>query len=158
MRTGVMSCPAGKAADDAATQQLLARERALGLLCSAVEKARQGGHQYLSGTLHNVAKALANAQPQPGAHEAVLAAGYGSSEPLCYSILGCVRPQSLHLRAVRFGWRILHMCGLPSQQCLHVRVQECLHHFRDSGFACLWFCSIVKIHTSDSFMTVRQLM
>ena len=129
MRTGVTSCPAGDAVDDAATQQLLARESALGMLCSAVEKARQGGHQYLSGTLHNVAKALANAQTRPGAHGAVLAAGYGSSEPPCYSILGCMQPQSLHLRVIRFRWRILHICGLPSQQCLHISRQNCPHQF-----------------------------
>lgn len=51
------------------------------MLCCAVDKARDGGHQYLSGTLHNVAKALAHAQPQPDMQSALFAAGYGSSKP-----------------------------------------------------------------------------
>lgn len=57
------------------------------MLCCAVDKAQQGGHQYLSGTLHNVAKALANAQPQPDLHKALLAAGYGSSKALTFSTM-----------------------------------------------------------------------
>ena len=77
---GVTSCPQSSATQVAAFQQLLAQEQALGMLCSAVDKAREGKHQYLSGTLHNVAKALANAQPQPDMQEALLAAGYGSSK------------------------------------------------------------------------------
>ncbi len=68
--------------EDAASQQLLAQEQALDMLCCAVDKAREGKHQYLSGTLHNVAKALAHAQPQPDMHSALLAAGYGSRKPL----------------------------------------------------------------------------
>ena len=51
------------------------------MLHCAARKAREGAHQYLSGTLHNVAKALAHAQPRPDMHSALLAAGYGSSEP-----------------------------------------------------------------------------
>ena len=78
MHAGTTPCTAGSADRDAGAPQL-AQERALSMLCCAVEKAQRGGHQYLSGTLHNVAKALAHAQPQPGAHEALLAAGYGSS-------------------------------------------------------------------------------
>ena len=52
------------------------------MLCCAVDKAREGKHQFLSGTLHNVAKALAHSQPQPDLQTALLAAGYGSSKPL----------------------------------------------------------------------------
>ena len=78
MHVGTSPCTAGSSDRDAGAPQL-ARERALGMLCCAVEKAQRGGHQYLSGTLHNVAKALAHAQLQPGAPEALLAAGYGSS-------------------------------------------------------------------------------
>ena len=78
MHVGTSPCTAGSSDRDTGAPQL-AQERALGMLCCAMEKALRGGHQYLSGTLHNVAKALAHAQPQPGAHEALLAAGYGSS-------------------------------------------------------------------------------
>ena len=81
MHAGTIPCAAGSSDEDAGGPQL-AQERALGMLCCAVEKAQRGGHQYLSGTLHNVAKALAHAQPQPGPHEALLAAGYGSSRLL----------------------------------------------------------------------------
>ena len=79
MHVGTSPCTPGSSAREAGTAQL-AGEQALGMLCCAVEKAQQGGHQYLSGTLHNVAKALTHAQPQLGAHEALSAAGYGSSE------------------------------------------------------------------------------
>lgn len=69
-------------APEAAAQPLAAQEQALGMLCCAVDRAREGGHQYLSGTLHNMAKALAHAQPQADMQAALLAAGYGSSERL----------------------------------------------------------------------------
>ncbi len=78
---GVAPRPISTLAEDTASQQLLAQEQALDMLCCAVDKAREGKHQYLSGTLHNVAKALAHAQPQPDMQGALLAAGYGSRKP-----------------------------------------------------------------------------
>ncbi|CAL5220409.1 g2420 [Coccomyxa viridis] len=78
MATAIAGVTPRALTEDAASQQLLAQEQALDMLCCAVDKAREGKHQYLSGTLHNVAKALAHAQPQPDMHSALLAAGYGT--------------------------------------------------------------------------------
>ena len=70
------------------------------MLCSAVDKAQEGKHQYLSGTLHNVAKALANAQPQPDMQEALLAAGYGSSELKAVIRRSCISASPAHLTII----------------------------------------------------------
>ena len=67
------------------------------MLCSAVDKAREGKHQYLSGILHNVAKALANAQPQPDMQAALLAAGYGSSKLKAGFNRSCISASPAHL-------------------------------------------------------------
>ena len=113
MHVGTSPCTAGSSDRDTGAPQL-ARERALGMLCCAVEKAQRGGHQYLSGTLHNVAKALAHAQPQPGAHEALLAAGYGSSGPLQAACIPAEEFFFMHCTqaALCMTWQMLtHICS-----------------------------------------------
>ena len=93
------------------------------MLCCAVEKAQRGGHQYLSGTLHNVAKALAHAQPQPGPHETLLAAGYGSCRLLraaCIPAADLPCTYCIHAAFCMMPQELLHTCS-SSQASLGLR-------------------------------------